>query len=485
MEHMSFLLRKGRLGSPEASAVEFASSIEEDRRIATASVLVNEAHVAALVKARIVDRDDGRKLALVLRRLENNPPFRKGVEDIHVLIEEEVARRLGVRIGGKLHTGKSRNDQVTTAIRMVLRQELLKLANQILAFELQLIRIARKHRKSLFVGYTHLQPAQPITFAHYLLAVGDSLLRDHQRIMETFGRVNLSPMGAGALAGSSFKLDRQLVARLLGFRDIVENTLDAVGGRDFLLEALGVCSILALDLSRICQDLVFYSSADVGLINLPDEFTSTRSIMPQKKNPDVFEVIRARCARVAGNFTTAVTTLHALPTGYNLDYQELTPLLWNTLDTLKPCVEILSKLVGKLRLSRSSFEPHVELTAATEVANVLVRSSGIPFRQAHQAVGRAVILALSRNTGLQGLTREDWNGIIPNLPAVALRNMARATNLDLHIQAYKTKGSPNPKETSQLIGRREDQVKELSAETKQFASKINRSLTELHRTAYR
>ena len=141
--------------------------------------------------------------------------------------------------------------------------------------------------------------------------------------------------------------------------------------------------------------------------------------------------------------------------------------------------------MGKLRLSRRSFEPHVELTAATEVANVLVRSSGIPFRQAHQAVGRAVRLALSRNTGLQGLTREDWNGIIPNLPAVALRNIARATNLDLHIQAYKTKGSPNPKETSQLIGRREDQVKELSAETKQFASKINRSLTELHRTAYR
>ena len=482
---MSSLFTGGRLSRPNPRLVSFTSSLESDARIAEATVQVNEAHVLALEKIGVLSRNEAKKTLASLRRLEKHPPSRRGVEDVHLLIEEEVRRQVGAQIGGKLHTGKSRNDQVATAIRMVLREELIGLTDAVLDMEVSLLRMARKNTASLFVGYTHLQPAQPVTFAHYLLAQIDPLLRDVERLIESLHRINLSPMGAGALAGSSFRLDRDLVARLLGFSGIVENSLDAVGSRDFVLEVLGVCSILASDLARICQDLIFYSSADVGLIELPDQFASTSSIMPQKKNPDVFEVIRARCARVAGNFTTAVTTLHALPTGYNLDYQELTPLLWNTLDTLKPCVEILSKLVGKLRLSRSSFEPHVELTAATEVANVLVRSSGIPFRQAHQAVGRAVRLALSRNTGFQGLTREDWNGIIPNLPAVALRNITRATNLDLHIQAYKTKGSPNPKETSQLIGRREDQVKELSAETKQFASKINRSLTELHRTAYR
>jgi len=482
MGHMSFLLRKGRLGSPEASAVEFASSIEEDRRIATASVLVNEAHVAALVKARIVDRDDGRKLALVLRRLENNPPFRKGVEDIHVLIEEEVARRLGVRIGGKLHTGKSRNDQVTTAIRMVLRQELLKLANQILAFELQLIRIARKHRKSLFVGYTHLQPAQPITFAHYLLAVGDSLLRDHQRIMETFGRVNLSPMGAGALAGSSFKLDRQLVARLLGFRGIVENTLDAVGARDFLLEALGVCSILALDLSRICQDLVFYSSADVGLINLPDEFTSTSSIMPQKKNPDVLEVVRARCAQVAGNFSTATTTLHALSTGYNLDFQELTPLLWDSLDTLESCLKVLTKLVEKVGPSGNTPGPHVEFTVATEVANVLVREGKLPFREAHRAVGRAVRLALTRDCHLQDLEKKDWEKLLSTeITPRILAKIGEATDLNSQVESYRTRGSPNPSETGRMISTRQRGIAVLKNRNDRLLNGISLAILELHR----
>ena len=482
---MSSLLTGGRLSRPNPGLVNFTSSLESDARIAKATVQVNEAHVLALEKIGILSGIEAKKTLASLRRLEKRLPSRRGVEDVHLLIEEEVGRRVGAQIGGKLHTGKSRNDQVATAIRMILREELIGLTDAVLDMEVSLLRIARRNTASLFVGYTHLQPAQPVTFAHYLLAQIDPLLRDVERLIESLHRINLSPMGAGALAGSSFRLDRDLVARLLGFSGIVENSLDAVGSRDFVLEVLGVCSILASDLARICQDLIFYSSADVGLIELPDQFASTSSIMPQKKNPDVFEVIRARCARVAGNFATAVTTLHALTTGYNLDYQELTPLLWNTLDTLKPCVEILGKLVGKLRLSRKSFEPHIELTAATEVANALVRSSGIPFRQAHQAVGRAVRLALSRNTGLQGLTREDWNGIIPNLPAVVLRDIARATNLDLHIHAYKTKGSPNPKETIRLIGRREDQVKELSAETKQFASKINRSLTELHRIAYR
>ncbi len=482
---MSSLFTGGRLSRPNLRLVDFTSSLESDARIAKATVQVNEAHVLALEKIGILSRSEAKKTLASLRRLEKGLPPRRGVEDVHLLIEEEVGRQVGTQIGGKLHTGKSRNDQVATAIRMVLREELIGLTDTVLDMEVSLLRMARRNTASLFVGYTHLQPAQPVTFAHYLLAQIDPLLRDVGRLIESLHRINLSPMGAGALAGSSFRLDRDLVARLLGFSGIVENSLDAVGSRDFVLEVLGICSILASDLARICQDLIFYSSADVGLIELPDQFASTSSIMPQKKNPDVLEVIRARCARVAGNFATAVTTLHALPTGYNLDYQELTPLLWNTLDTLKPCLEILGKLVGKLRLSRKSFEPHIELTAATEVANALVRSSGIPFRQAHKAVGRAVRLALSRNTGLQGITHADWNGIIPNLPSAVLRDIVRATNLDLHIQAYKTKGSPNPKETSQLIRRREDQVQELSAETKQFAGEINRSLTELHRIVYR
>ncbi len=471
------------MSRPDPRLVDFTSSVESDARIAVATIQVNEAHVIALQRIGVLSVDEAKKLLASLRRLENHPPSRRGVEDIHVLIEEEVARRVGERIGGKLHTGKSRNDQVATAIRMVLREEVVGLIMALVDFEFSLLRVARNNTKSLFVGYTHLQPAQPVTFSHYILAQAGPLSRDIDRLRESLNRVNLSPMGAGALAGSSFRLDRDLVARLLGFSGIVENSLDAVGSRDFVLEILGICAVLASDLARICQDLIFYSSADVGLIELPDQFASTSSIMPQKKNPDVLEVIRARCGRVAGNFASAVTTLHALPTGYNLDYQEVTPLLWNTLDTLRPCVQILSQLVGELQLSDRTPGPQVELTAATEVANALVNASGIPFREAHRAVGRAVRIALSRNTNLRGLSSEDWTRIVPNLSSSMLKAVRRATSLVSHIEAYSTKGSPNPKETRRIIKKMASQTKKQSANTKHFAIELDRSLVGLHRTA--
>jgi argininosuccinate lyase len=481
---VSSLLTGGRLSGSNSRLVDFTSSLESDARIARATVQVNEAHVLALRKIGVLSSVEAKKLLASLRKLEKRPLSRRGVEDIHLLIEEEVGRRVGDQVSGKLHTGKSRNDQVATAIRMVLREELLELVTTLLDMEASLLHVATRNTRSLFVGYTHLQPAQPVTFAHYILAQVGPLLRDVERLKESLHRVNLSPMGAAALAGSSFQLDRDLVARLLGFSGIVENSLDAVGSRDFVLEVLGVSSILASDLARICQDLIFYSSPDVGLIELPDQFASTSSIMPQKKNPDVLEVIRARCARVAGNFATAITTLHALPTGYNLDYQELTPLLWDSFDTLRPCVKILGELVGRLKLSGKNFEPHIELTAATEVANALVKSGGIPFRQAHKAVGRAVRIALSRNTSLEGLTSEDWGEIIPNIPSATMRDIARATNLNSHIWAYRTKGSPNPRETSQLIKSTEHQVKKLLGETRYFAREIDRSLTKLTQMVY-
>jgi argininosuccinate lyase len=477
---VSSLIRGGRLGRPERSIVEFSSSLESDRRIAFATILVNEAHVVALSKSGTISRESAKKLFTALRRLEHNLPLRKGVEDVHVLIEEEVTKRVGGQVGGELHTGKSRNDQVATAIRMVLRQELLDLAGLVLKLEPVFLRLARKHRKSLFVGYTHLQPAQPITFGHYLLAVGDSLLRDEERIMEAFSRVNLSPMGGGALAGSSFKLDRNIVARLLGFQGLVENSLDAVGGRDFILETLGVCSVLAADISRLCQDLIFYSSADVGLVELPDEFASTSSIMPQKKNPDVLEVVRARSAQIPGDFASAITTLHALPTGYNLDFQELTPLLWHSLDNLSASLSVLTRLVGKLRLAGRTPGTQVELSTATEVANVLVRVGRMPFREAHRRVGKAVRLAIDRGGSLRELKKEDWDQLLgteanPRLLAA----IESATDLSLHVLTYRTRGSPNPDETDRQIAVRERRVRTLENRRIAFEQRINGSLGKL------
>jgi argininosuccinate lyase len=406
---MSSIFRGGRLAASRKDIIKFTSSIEDDKRIAHAAILVNEAHVIALAKANAISRGDAHRLLQILRSIEKHIPFREDAEDIHVVIEEYVTKRAGRKVGGQLHLGKSRNDQVATSIRIALRDDMLEISNLLSLLEHRLLQLARKHVKSLFPGYTHLQPAQPITFAHYLLANGDSIHRDTQRVLETYKRINASPMGAAALAGTSVNLDRAFVARLLGFQGILENTLDAVGSRDFVLEALSVCSITALDVGRIAQDLIFYSSADVALIEIPDEFASTSSIMPQKKNPDSLELVRARSAHVIGNFSSAGTMIHALPSGYNLDFQELTPLLWQSVDILKSCLRILVELVPELKLRNSiSDRRDFQFTAATEVANALVRVGKLPFRSAHRAVGNAVKLALEQGKSLNDLSPKDW-----------------------------------------------------------------------------
>src|SRR4029077_1101854 len=233
---MSSLLKGGRLSSSRADVVSFTSSLEADKRIALSTVLVSEAHVMALARGRVIDKEDARKLLRALQRLEHGIKFGNEVEDIHVLIEESVTRIVGDKIGGKLHTGKSRNDQVVTAIRMTMRGVVSELSTRMLSVETRLLLLAQKHVMSIFPGYTHLQPAQPITFAHYLVSRLLFFIRDNEGVTIFYNRLDKSPMGAGALAGSSFNIDRRYVARLLGFDGLVENSLDAIAGRDFALE---------------------------------------------------------------------------------------------------------------------------------------------------------------------------------------------------------------------------------------------------------
>jgi argininosuccinate lyase len=478
---MSWILRGGRLKGTRKDVVNFISSIQDDQRIANSTVLVNEAHVIALAKARAVSRSDARRILRALRELEKRKITAHGVEDIHVLIEEHVTKRTRPEIGGQLHLGKSRNDQVATAIRMTLRDDLIALSNQLISFNLTLLRLASKHSKTIFPGYTHLQPAQPISFAHYLLSNVDAIIRDNQRILEALTRVNLSPMGAAALAGSSIGLDRTLVARLLGFDGVAENSLDAVESRDFALEVLSVLSLLALDVSRLVQDLIFYSSADVHLIIIPDEFTSTSSIMPQKKNPDALELMRAKCAQVIGNFTSASITMHALPSGYNLDYQEITPLIWKSVDTLAACLRILNALIPKIRVDEAIAErSYMQFTAATEIADVLVREENVPFREAHHIVGQMVRLALEKEISIKELTPADWKHAAGHIfSEKTLRSISQASDLVTHLNLYRTIGSPNPRETRRIIGTRNQQCRRLTKENERFLAKTRKALHKL------
>jgi argininosuccinate lyase len=478
---MSSVLRNGRLAATRKEVVKFISSLRDDKRIARATVLVNLAHVMALTKAKAIHSSDARKLLRALRQLEDQLPLREGAEDVHVLIEAYVTKRTGRDIGGRLHLAKSRNDQVATAVRMILRDELLEVSDRLLSLEDEILRLANTHMKSVFPGYTHLQPAQPISFAHYLLAIGDSLFRDNQRILETYGRVNMSPMGAGALAGSTFNLDRALEAGLLGFEGVIENTLDAVGSRDFALEALSVFSITAQDLSRVAQDIIFYSSADIGILDIPDEFASTSSIMPQKKNPDLLEIIRAKSGKVAGDYASATAIMHGLPSGYNLDFQEITPLIWDSSDTLKSCLAMLTRLIPSLELNETIAQRHhMQYTAATEIANVLVREEGVPFRTAHRAVGKTVRIAIDQKKTLSELTSGDWErGLGRRLRMKTLASIAGTLDLEKHIEHYRTKGSPNPKQTAAMVLSRTKRVRQLFQKNEQARAKLKRSLTKL------
>jgi len=458
---MSNVLRSGRLGKTKDEIVRFISSVQADRRISRETVLVNKAHVIALAKAGAIENHDAHKLLHVLTKIEQDPPFRESVEDVHVLIEEHVTNTLGKEVGGRLHTGKSRNDQVATAIRMALREELLMLFNDLIELENRLLVLAKRHTKSLFVGYTHLQPAQPVSFGHYLLSLFDALVRDGERILETYRRVNRSPLGSGAIAGSSFRLDRRLTARLLGFDGLVENSIDAVGSRDFILETLNVSSLIATDLSKLAQDLIFYSSEDVRLVELPDTFTSTSSIMPQKKNPDSLEIVRARCALVTGNSSSALTLMHGLTTGYNLDFQELTPLAWSSVDIVRSCLSVLSSLMSELKLSSSILVKYpLELMAATELANTITREANIPYRDAYRIVGQTVRLAVTQNRRLRELGADEWRTLLgKSYSDRILRQISKSLNLETHLERYKTIGSPNPKITAKMIATRNSQLK--------------------------
>ncbi|HYB66855.1 MAG TPA: argininosuccinate lyase, partial [Candidatus Acidoferrales bacterium] len=330
-------------------------------------------------------------------------------------------------------------------------------------------------------GYTHLQPAQPISFAHYLLANCASLSRDVDRLTEAYRRVNRSPMGAAALAGTSFPLNRRLIARLLGFDGLVGVSLDAVGGRDFALEILGNCALLASDLSRIATDLIFYSSAEVALVSIPDEFTSTSSIMPQKKNADPLELIRAKCAKNAANFNSGLSIMHGLSSGYNLDYQEVTPLLWESIDELKACLLILTEIIPRITVgSKLSSRRYLEFTAATEIANLLVRKEHLPFRTAHHLVGSVVRSALSQGITLKDVNRPDWErGVGRSIRSSTMSSIGEALDLDRHLGMYRTGGSSNPQESKRLIAQELRSCERSSTRNALLQAKIRRGMQEL------
>ncbi len=370
-------------------ALKLTSSLHHDHFIFHYDILVDIAHVLNLLKNGHVSEDEASKVlsALLEIRDAGYESLSREYEDVHEAIEAKVIEIAG-EAGRKMHTGRSRNDEVATCLRLFARDRLLSIAQAVLSLRDVLLERAETE-DAVMPGFTHLQYAQPTRLSHHLIAYHDMLERDYQRVVEAFKRVNLSPLGSAAFASTGFRLDRAYAARLLGFEGIVENSMDAVAARDFAIESIFVSCSLILSLSRIAEELILWSS-EFGFVELPDEYASSSSIMPQKKNPDVAELIRAKAGKLTGNLAAAASIYRAMPYAYNRDFQEINPLLYESLETAELSTLAMAEMMEKLRFKKEVMEEKAGkgFSCATELADTLVRKCGLPFRTAHAIVGR-------------------------------------------------------------------------------------------------
>ena len=468
------ILRRGRFKAPKDSfALRYSSSIDFDRKILEADILVDMAHTIMLTETGILSKEDGAKILDALdkiRGMDYEELTRGDFEDIHVAIETRLIQMLGENVGGRMHTARSRNDEISTCLRLRLRWDLQEVMSLTIDLMKTLLLIAKEHIWTIMPGYTHCQRAQPVTLAHHLLAYFDMFQRDLERLLESYKRVSKSPLGAGALATTSFPINRQLTAELLGFEGIVENSIDAVSSRDFLLEALLCLAILGSNISRLAEELILWSTSEFGFVELPDEYTSTSSIMPQKKNPDVMEITRARCGQIFGDLMSCLSIIKALPLTYNRDLQQLTPNAWRAIDNVKEILVILRKVLEKAKfnedkMAKATYESFV---TATDLADMLVREKGIPFRTAHTIVGALILEAMEKELGLDQIDSKllDMISVRVYGKPLAVDNDKIKDALDPRksVERRKVVGGPSPEIVEKALKRREEVLEKLSSE---------------------
>ncbi len=409
----------GRFDGPTDGRVEaFTSSLHFDRRLFRYDIEGSIAHARMLGRQGIITKAEARVIVAGLGRVladieAGDFQFRPDDEDIHMAIEKALTERIGA-VGGKLHTGRSRNDQVARDIRLYLRAEIAGVLGYIAELKAGFLALAKKECGAVMPGYTHLQKAQPVLLSHYLLAFWEMLARDEARFRDALKRVNVMPLGAGALAGTGLPIDRACVARLLHFPAVSENSMDAVSDRDFVAEFIFAASLAMMHLSRFCEDLVLWSTDEFGYVEIADAFTTGSSMMPQKKNPDVAELIRGKTGRVYGNLVSLLTILKGLPMTYNRDLQEDKEPLFDTVDTLQASLQVLTAMIGRLSFDRKRMEKGAEggFSTATDVAEYLVMK-GLPFREAHAIVGKAVAFCIRNKKTLTGLTLKEFRSFYP------------------------------------------------------------------------
>ena len=404
----------GRFSKNTDSEVnDFNSSIRFDQRMYRQDILGSIAHAKMLGKCNIIPPEDSelivKTLGEILDDVENGKiEFMVDAEDIHMNIETILTSRIG-DAGKRLHTGRSRNDQVALDIRMYLKDEIEEIKEMLVSLEKTLLDIAGENLDTIMPGYTHLQNAQPITLAHHTMAYFEMFKRDIERLCDVYKRTNVMPLGSGALAATTYPLDREFVAKELGFDSITLNSLDGVSDRDFVIELASALSILIMHLSRYCEELILWNTNEFQFIEMDDACSTGSSIMPQKKNPDVAELIRGKSGRVYGDLVSILTTMKGLPLAYNKDMQEDKECIFDAIDTIKLCVPVFEKMIATMKINKDNMHRGAGggFTNATDAADYLVKK-GMPFRQAHEVIGKMVAYALDTNKALSEFTMEEF-----------------------------------------------------------------------------
>jgi argininosuccinate lyase len=441
-------------------AFKFLSSMDDDHAILYYDILGSEAHSIMLYEIGFLTLLELKKILQGLEEVKKNPKLisNNGYEDIHESLEAFIIKRAGSNAGGKMHTARSRNDQIILDIRMKIREYINDICAAIIDLIDSLLAIAHNNKETIMPMYTHLQQAQIGTFSHFLLSYADALFRDMDRLYNTYGRINQSPLGAGAIGGSSINIDRKKTAILLGFDGLIKNSIDATTSRDSLIEFTTGLSILMITLSRMAEDFMIWSTIEFDYIEISEKYSSTSSAMPQKKNPDALELVRAKAALVLGNLVTMFSIVKSLPSGYSRDLQDLKPSLWKTSSTALESVKIMNGVVKSLNIHKERMEEAASNSYAIslDIAEQLVVKKGMPFRSAHKVVGALVEEAVSKNrSAFTSLQKEDIRTVLRRIesdlhPEELIQIMRQLTphrSLQLRVSA----GSPNPKEQQEMI----------------------------------
>lgn len=441
----------------DANVDDFNSSIRFDQRLYKQDITGSIAHVKMLGKQQIIPETDAKLIEKTLQEIlvdieEGTVEFDIAAEDIHMNVEQILITRIG-DVGKKLHTGRSRNDQVALDMRMYVREEIKEVQEMISKLQCVLLNISKKNLQTILPGYTHLQKAQPITVAHHFMAYFEMLKRDKSRLDDVYKRTNILPLGSGALAATTYPLDRNFVANELGFDEISLNSLDAVSDRDFCIELLSAFSMLMMHLSRFSEEIILWCSHEFGFIELDDAFSTGSSIMPQKKNPDIAELVRGKTGRIYGSLTALLSVMKSLPLAYNKDMQEDKEPVFDAIDTVKMCLPVFTDMVRTMKIRKENMYEGAKggFTNATDLADYLVKK-GIPFRDAHGIVGKVVFSCIQRNIGLEDMKLEEYK----EASELIEKDIFKAISLEECVNKRNVPGGPSPEAVEKVISINEE-----------------------------